>query len=123
MIVAQAEFALGADHAERRLAAELGLLDHRAVRHGRAQQGDGDSLAGGDVGGAADNVEQLALSGVDLADMHVIGIGMGDALGDLAHDDGIYIGEGMDNFLQLQSEHGQPVRKRLGASLIGNKFA
>ena len=123
MIFAQTKLAFRADHAEGRLAAELCLLDDSSVRHGCAQQGDGDSLAGSHVGGAADDIRQFSLSRINLADMHVVGIGMGDALDDLAHDDGIYIGEGMDNFFQLQSEHGQPVRERLGAPFIGNKFA
>ena len=123
MIIAQPELAFRADHAEGRLAAELCLLDNSSVRHGGAQQGDGDRLTGSHIGGAADDVRKFPLSRINLADMHVVGIGMGDALDDLAHDDGIYIGEGMDNFFQLQSEHGQPVRERLGAPFIGNKFA
>ena len=59
---------LGEDHPVRLDAAELGLLDLRAVGHDAAGLHDGDDLAGRDVRRAADDLARLAVADVDLAD-------------------------------------------------------
>ena len=42
----------------------------------RPGQGDGDGLAGGDVGRAADDRPRLAVAGVDRADAEPVGVGV-----------------------------------------------
>lgn len=78
---ADADFVLGADHAERLYAAELRFLDGEALLlpcgvEGCADGGHDYGLAGGYVGGAADNLQRSLGPGVDLADVHVVAVGM-----------------------------------------------
>ena len=61
-LVGRAEHALGG------LAGDLAVADHRAARHLRARQGDWYERAGDGVGGARDDLNDLAAADVDLVD-------------------------------------------------------
>ena len=123
VVFGEAQLAFGADHAEGGSAAQLGLLDDQAAGHGGAHQGHGDFLAGGHVGGAADDVQQFALAGVHLADVQVVGFGMVDAFHHMAHHDGGDGVIGAHDFFQFQAQHGQPVAQLLCRAFIRDEFA
>ena len=84
MVVAQAELALGAVHAHRGDAAKLGLLDLEVAGQDGTDHGGDDVVALVEVLGAADDLQRLGLAvgaevllaHVDLADVHVVGIGV-----------------------------------------------
>jgi hypothetical protein len=122
VVLGEAQFPFGADHAERRRAAQFGLLDHRAVGQARAHQGHGHLLTGGHVGRAADDIQQFALARVHLAAMQMVGVRMLDAFQHMPHHNGADGVIGALNVLQLQAEHGQPVAQRFGIALVGRKF-
>ena len=122
VVLGEAQFPFGADHAERRRAAQFSLLDHRAVGQARAHQGHGHLLTGGHVGRAADDIQQFALARVHLAAMQMVGIRMPGAFRHIAHHDGADGVIGPLDVLQLQAKHGQPVAQRFGSALVGRKF-
>ena len=76
VVHADAELVLGEDHPVGLLAAQLGLLELRAVGHDRAGPRDGDGLPGRDVRRAADDLRLLAPADVDDADRQAIGVGV-----------------------------------------------
>ena len=122
MVFRKAQFAFGADHAAARRAAQLGLLDDQPARHGGAHQRHGHLLPGGHVGGPADDVQQLALSGIHLADVQMVRFGMIDAFHHVAHHDGGDGVIGTDDLFQFQPQHGQAVAEFLRRTFVGDKF-
>ena len=74
VVGADRDLVLGQDHPVRLDAAQLGLLELRAVGHHRAGLGDGDDLAGGDVRRAADDLALVAGADVDRADGQAVGV-------------------------------------------------
>ena len=122
VILGEAQFPLGADHAEGRRAAQFGFLDHRAVRQARAHQSHGHLLAGGHVGRAADDIQQFALPGIHLAAVQMVGVGVLDAFRHVAHHNGADGVVGALDVFQLQAKHGQPVAQRFGSAFVRRKF-
>ena len=88
---ADADFILGADHAERLDAADFRFLDFEflvAVVEGSADGGHYDGLPGGHVGRAADNLYgSFGEAEVYGGDVEMVAVGMLDAGEDLADDD------------------------------------
>ena len=122
MIFRQAQLAFRADHAVGGSAAQFGLLDDQTAGHGGADQRHGHFLPFGHIGRAADDVEQLALSGVHLADVQMIGFGVIGAFHHMAYHDGGNGLVGAHNVFQLQTEHGQLVAQFLSRAFVGHKF-
>ena len=109
-LVGDAEFLGRAQHAEGLDAAQLGRLDAEAGQVG-AHQRAGDLDAGGGVGGAADDLQQLALPRVDLADAQLVGVGMLLGFDDLRDDDlGEHGGHAVLLF-HFQPRHGEQMPK------------
>ena len=73
VVVAELELVLREDHSGGFDAAQLGLAELLAARHGRAREGDGDGLTRGDVRRAADD-RPLAVAGVHGADGQPVGV-------------------------------------------------
>ena len=122
VVFGQAQFALGADHAKRRRSAQLGLFDHHAVGHLGAHQGHRHFLACSNVGCAANDIKQLALPCVHLADVQMVGFRMIVARNHMPHHNGAYGIVGPADVFQLKAEHGQAVAQRLSRSFIRSKF-
>ena len=80
MLIAQAEFARGAEHAVRLQAAQLGALDADAARQLRADHRDGHLEAGAHVLGAADDLQPIAAVGGHLAHGQFLRIRMAAAV-------------------------------------------
>ena len=91
--------------------------------HDSADRGHGYGLACGHIGSATDDGQKFATADVHLADVHVIGVGMGSTLHNLANHNGRDVCKGMDDVIHFQTKHGQAVGKFRGASFIRNKFA
>ncbi len=89
VVVADAQLAGRADHAEGLDTADLRALDREIARELRADPGDGDLLSRRDVGRAADDLEGLAFSfaDVDTAERELLGIRMSLVGDDMADDD------------------------------------
>jgi hypothetical protein len=68
MVVAEAEFAPAAHHAEGGDAAQFAFFDLEATGQLRAGKGDRDFVADFEVLGTADDLTQCALTDIDLAD-------------------------------------------------------
>ena len=112
MVFGEFEFARRAQHALAFHAAQLADLDDEgfAVFTGRQLGTDeraGNADADARIGCAADDVEQLSLADIDLADAQTVGIGMLLGFLDFAHHD---MGKGRCHgleFFDLQTGHGQ----------------
>ena len=112
--IAQADFAGGADHAEGLHAPKLGVFnDHRLAlsvpAHHRARTGDGHPHALPQVDTAADDVLDLAVSDVCLADSQLVRVGMGLDLLNHAHHHMIKTPGQILHILYLHGRHGQIV--------------
>ena len=108
-----ADFQLGdgEDHPFRGDPPQLRLAQLLAARHPRPGQGHGDGLAGGDVGGAADDRPlALAVTGVDRADPQPVGVGVRLGAQHPADDEALGRGraDGADP-LDLGPGHHQPL--------------
>ena len=124
MVFADAELVSRADHAERLNAADLGFLDLEIAGKDGAEGGEKDLLAGGDIGSTADHGDRLAVTGVHLRDVQVIGVRMRFAFEHFGHH---YAGETSgDLFLffdriHLDAYRGDGIR-HLGGSEIELKI-
>ncbi len=108
---ALAELQLGGreDHPLRGDPAQLRLAQLLAAGHPRPRQRHRDRLAGGDVGGAADD-RPLALAGVDPADPQPVGVGMRLGAQHPADDEALGRGRADDaDPLDLGAGHHQPL--------------
>ena len=77
MLVGQAHFAFGQQHAVRFLTADLaGFQRHIDAGHIRARCGEHALHAGARIGRTADNLYRIAVAEIDLADLQPVGIGM-----------------------------------------------
>ena len=76
VVVAEAELARRAQHPVRPLAPHLAPADLHAVGHGGAQRGQRHEIAGGHVEGAAHDLQRLAVAGVDVDQVDLVGVGM-----------------------------------------------
>ena len=74
-VVAQLQLGLRENHPVGDDAPELRLPQLLTARHRRAGERHGDGLAGGDVGGTADD-RPVPLAGIDLAYPKAVGVGM-----------------------------------------------
>jgi hypothetical protein len=109
-LVGDAQLLGRAQHAEGFDAAQLGRLDAEAGQVG-AHQRAGDLDAGGGIGGAADDLQQLALPRVHLADAQLVGVGVLLGLDDLRDDDlGEHGGHAVLLF-HFQPRHGEQMPK------------
>ena len=112
VVGADRDLVLGQDHPVGLLAAQLGLLELRAVGHHRAGPRDRDGLAGGDVGRAADDLRRLARAGVDEADAEPVGVRVAAGLEHLADDEVLERGDAVGvHAVDLGPRHGEPGRE------------
>ena len=123
MIFGKPQLTLGADHAERRHAAQLGLLDDHTSGHRRAHQRHRHFLSGGHIGCAAHDVQHFFLSGIHRAYGQMIRIGMGLFRQDVPDDDVLDGIIRMDDVFQLQPKHRQAIADFLSPGFHRNKFA
>jgi hypothetical protein len=110
-VVADFQLGDGEDHPLRGDPPQLRLAQLLAARHSRPGQGHGDGLAGGDVGGAADDRPLiLAVTGVDGADPQPVGVGVRLGAEHPADDEALGRGraDGADP-LDLGPGHHQPL--------------
>ena len=120
VFVGEAEFALRADHAGGLDAADLGFLELAgcAVAVGvdqfRALQGEGDGLAGGDVGCAADDGLGGVAAVVDGGEAEAVGVGVGLQGEDATDADAVApAGAGAFDVLDFGTGHGEAVGELL----------
>ena len=124
MAGAHTDFVLGANHAQRLLAAHLAALDGEflvAVIEFGAQGGDDDLLAGGHVGSTAHDLDGgIAVAQVNGGDVQVVTVGVVDAGHYLSHDqaaqaalDGFYL----FNCAHFQTQRGQCLGHLLGCQV------
>ncbi len=107
----------GAEHPLRGDAHLLGPLDAPIARQDGSGQGHRHALAGGDVVGAADDVERLARADVDGREMQPIGIGVLLDGQQLTDDDGTPVGAPLLDPLDLHAEQRQAFGQLLGGLL------
>ena len=117
VIFARAEFAGRAEHAHRDHAAELGLLDLEAAREFGADQRARHLDAGLHVGRAADDLEDFARSGVDFADVQMIGVFMIAAGEHFGNHDARESRRDRGHFLNFETRHGERFGKIVGIEL------
>ena len=114
VVVADLELVGGEDHPFRGDPAQLRLAQLLAARHPRAGERHRDGLAGGDVGGAADDRPRAVLADLDRADPQPVGVGVLDRLGHLADDEVVRRGRADDvDPLDLGAGHHQPLGQLL----------
>ena len=106
MIVGNAQLGERAQHAFRRLAAQLGGLDFEVARQHRAHGGDRHFQAGTAVWRAADDVEQAIAAYVNLGDAQFVGVRVLTALDHLAHDDAVKRAGNRIHAVHFQAGHG-----------------
>ena len=106
MIVAEAEFVFGADHAARLDAADLGLFDHEAAGQSAAGQSHGNGLASGDIGRAA-NYGVDCGADIDFADSQAIGVFVGVASLNTTDDYAVEALSEIIDALVFETSHGQ----------------
>ena len=87
MVIADAEFILGANHSERLHSADLGLLDLEIARKDGPDPGEKDLLAGSNVRSAADHGDQFTSTVIDLGNVEMVGVRMHDAFLHLRDND------------------------------------
>ena len=115
VVRAQAELALGAVHATRLDATQLALLDLEVSGQHRADHGADDVVALVEVLGAADNLQRHGVAlGIhvlvahrDLAEPHVVGVGVRDLAHDLRRDHVLEVGPDLLDGLDLGSGAGE----------------
>ena len=81
----QVQLAERAQHAVGHLAPELALLDLLASGEGGFVQGHRDQISRMNVPGPGDDLDGLSLTHIQLADPHVVGVGVADHRDDLSH--------------------------------------
>ena len=123
MIFGKPQLSLGADHAERGHAAQLGLLDDHTAGHRRTHQRHRDLLPGGHIGRTAHDVQHFFLSDIHRAYGQMIRVGMGLFRQDVPDDDVLDGIIRMDDVFQLQPKHRQAIADFLSPGFHRNKFA
>ena len=123
MIFGKPQLSLGTDHAERRHAAQLGLLDDHTAGHCRAHQRHGDFLPGSHIGRATHDVQHFFLSDIHRAYGQMIRVRMGLFRQDVPDDDVLDGIIRMDDVFQLQPKHRQAIADFLSPGFHRNKFA
>ena len=113
MVGAHAQFALRAAHAHRGHAAKLRLLDFEIAGKHRANRRDGHFDAGGNVRGAAHDLNRLVAAHIHLHHMHVVGIGVVFTRLDIAHDHAVKRGTKLVNALDARTRKVELVAERL----------
>ena len=106
MVVAEAEFVFGADHAARLDTADLGLFDHETAGQGATGQGHGDGLASGDIGRSADDGVDCGAD-IDFADGQAVGVFVGAAGLDATDDHAVEALAEVVDALVFEAGHGQ----------------
>ena len=97
------------------LTAQLGLAQLGAVGHDRAGPGHGDDLAGGHVGGAADDLGGLAAAGLDQTDAEAVGVGVALGRQHAPDDEEVQAVDAVVlDPLDLGAGHGQALGQLLG---------
>ncbi len=120
VVFRQAKLALAEHHAGRFDAAnhgrlEDGLLAAVPVAHARADGGEGDLLADGEVRRAADDAVPLIGADVDRREAQAVGVGVRLDGGDAADADvGAPVAAGALDRVDGEAGHRQPVRQILG---------
>ena len=110
VVGADRDLVLGQDHPVRLDAAELGLLQARAVGHDRARLGDRHDLPGRDVRGAAHDLALVAGADVDRADGQPVGVRVLLGGEDAADEEVLERGDAVRvQRLDLGAGHGQAV--------------
>jgi hypothetical protein len=77
VVGAQADLTGRAEHAVGPLAAHLAAADLHAARHGRADRGQRDQVAGLHVERPAGDLQRLAVTPVDVDEVDLVGVGVG----------------------------------------------
>ena len=115
MIGSQFELHRRTQHAVRRGATDDALLQHHVLaRDVSAGKGEDRLHAGHRVGGAADHIDDLAGTGVDLADLQPVGIGVLFRRDDVADDKVLQpLALVLDTF-DLETDHVQRVGDLVG---------
>ena len=127
VVGADRQLVLGEDHPLGLHAAQLGLAQARAVGHDRAGLRDGDRLAGGDVGRAADDRRDVALADRDLADAQPVGIGVALGLEHAPDDEAIELAHAVVvQRLDLGAGHRQALlelaQRQPGVAMLAQPF-
>ena len=118
MVVAKAEFAPAAHHAEGGDAAQFAFFDLEAAREFGTGKRDGDFIADFEILGAADNLTQCALTDIDLADREFFGVGMLNGFRDLANDDEVGVDALLLNAFDFDAREGEQIGE-LGDGEVG----
>jgi hypothetical protein len=89
VVVAEAELPARAQHAVGPLAAHLAPGDLHPSGHDRAEGREGDQVALGHVEGTAGDLQGLAVAGVDIDQLDLVGVGVRAQGQHLRHDDAV----------------------------------
>ena len=89
VIVAETELATGAEHAVRPLAAQLATLDLHAVAHDGAEGGQRHVIADGHVERTAADLQRLAVAGIHVDQLDLVGVGVRSEVEHLGDDDAV----------------------------------
>ena len=122
MIVRDLQLAGRAKHAVARLPSDHTPLDIHAVRKVRARQRKRNAIADGVVARAADDVA-LGRTVVRAHEHEVVGVRMLAHRANLADDDAADAGADADHLVDLETEHRQVGRHRLGVVVDRREFA
>ena len=119
----QAQLTEAAQHPVRLHTTELALFDLLAARQAGLVQGHRDQVAHMDVPGPGDDLDRLGLSNFDLADPHVVGVGVTFHGQDLSYH---YIGDfpaQVVSQFHLRAGQGHGLGKIFIIGINGNKLA
>ncbi len=114
MVIAQAQLARRAQHAEGFHAAQLALPDLQITRQFCTHRRQRVLAAGLDVRCTADDLQRFALPGIDAADTQLVGIGMGIDGHDLRDQQVAQAHTGRLNRIDLQPGHSQLLDQLIG---------
>jgi len=112
-VARDAQLVAGAEHALRRDAHLLGLLDAPIARQDGAGQRDGHALSGSDVVRAAHDVQRLARPDRDRREMEPVRVRMVLDAEELAHHHRAPVGAPLFDLLHLHAQQGEAFRELL----------
>jgi hypothetical protein len=120
---AETELFDAAHHAVAFDAAEFADVDLEVAREDGAGESQGDFVAYLVVFCAADDLEDLAVAGVNFADAEAIGVGVLGGLEDLGDDDVGEVRAALVDGLDLDTGEGEEIDEFLGGRGQGDEFA
>ena len=120
-VAGQVELGRAAQHPVGPLAPELAPADLHAAGHDRAERGQGHEVADRHVERAAADLQRLAVAGVDVDELDLVGVGMGAQVEHAGDDDAVEALADQVHRLDGHAEvaHDQP--ELVGVDVVGDR--